>query len=96
MEWISVKDRLPSGNIETAEDVLITDGENISIGWHQHDFEEIDPVTGNYFPEEILWHQLGGLKTDHCGWPEVTHWMPLPEPPKRERSTSSYAGPTEF
>lgn len=79
MEWISVKDRLPSEKtLETAPSVLITDGNEISIGWYEYNSEETSDE-GIYFPEEQLWHdEANRLKTDHTGWPEVTHWSPLP------------------
>lgn len=84
MAWISVKDRLPSGTLERAQSVLITDGKNISIGWHEYNPEEINEK-GRFFPEEYLWHDdANNLPADTWGWPEVTHWMPLPEVPIKD------------
>lgn len=64
--------------------VLITDGENIGIGFYEHNREETDERTGIVYPEEILWNDLSKMLNTCCsGWPEVTHWMPIPEPPKK-------------
>ena len=89
MEWISVKEKLPTPTtLDDAPTVLITDGKNISTGWYEHEPELEED--GRFFPEEKLWHDhgywndlgLGCLKKDMSNWPIVTHWMPLPEPPK--------------
>ena len=66
INWISVKDR----HAPSMETVLLSDGKNVSIGWNE-----------SVQPEE---------SAAYCRWmgnPEVdleniTHWMPLPEPPK--------------
>lgn len=65
MEWISVKDRLPS----IGENVLVYDERfiDISIGYIS-DFL-------NYRKTWIV--DCGESVSD-----TVTHWMPLPEPPK--------------
>ena len=68
MEWISVKDRLP----ETTKIVDIYSGERIT-GCQYHDYPKEE---GNY----KHFHCLRGrydIKVE-----DVTHWMPLPEPPK--------------
>jgi hypothetical protein len=68
VEWISVKDRLP----EHDERVLACYSFNTSMQFIQVlDYYATDPVP--HFQ-----HELGtdGMK--------VTHWMPLPEPPKGE------------
>ena len=68
-EWISVKDRLP----ESQADVLVV------AFWHER------------WQTMMGWHSDMGKKwrviTPH-GEREpggVTHWMPLPDPPKEER-----------
>ena len=80
MEWISVKDRLPEPEV----DVLL-----ISHGWGDviMYIGRLSPMpsddgTGNFW----------GIKIDASEWrirgwsyfrkPHVTHWMPLPKPPK--------------
>ena len=50
------------------EAVLTFDGRSIHIMAHHHDFK--DP--------------FGIVKGNFMGYAPVTHWMPLPEPPKGE------------
>ena len=79
-EWVSVKDRLPSDE----QDVLVIahgwDGRLVYVGSHKRVEAKKSWLTGitNKSSEWLLW-----------GWsylkePMVTHWMPLPEPPKGE------------
>ena len=79
-EWISVDDRLP----EDEQEVLVIshgwDGRLVYIGSHKRVEAQKSWLTGitNKSSEWLLW-----------GWsylkePMVTHWMPLPEPPKGE------------
>ena len=68
-EWISVDDRLPEyGNDGLADAVLVTDG------FVQH---MAYPVGG-----EWRFAESGEIKEPM--WYRITHWMPLPEPPKGE------------
>lgn len=65
MEWISVEDRLP----EVAQDILF-------VG------SQIDVKIGGYFPNHMRnypWEQ--SEPSDRFQLHEVTHWMPLPDPP---------------
>ena len=79
-EWISVDDRLPSDE----QDVLVMahgwGGRLVYVGSHKRVEAQKSWLTGitNKSSEWLLW-----------GWsnlkePMVTHWMPLPEPPKGE------------
>lgn len=79
--WISVKDKLP----EPEQDVLVIahgwSGRLLYIGSYQRMEAETSWLTGvtSKASEWSLW-----------GWsylrePEVTHWMPLPEPPTSAR-----------
>lgn len=63
MEWISVKKRVPKLDdvYRMSELVLVTDGENIRIGYYAK-------LEWKEFPINRIM--------------DVTHWMPLPEPPK--------------
>lgn len=71
-EWISTKDRLP-------------ENETIVLCWRGRRWCE---------PEICTYGDLKGEKCfyyiDDCGFrmkclrPSITHWMPLPEPPKEE------------
>lgn len=76
--WISVKDRLP----EYGEQVLLTaygwSDTTVYIGQLKHMDAETSWLTG-----------ITSKESEWCieGWsylkePVVTHWMPLPEPPK--------------
>lgn len=79
--WISVKDKLP----EPEQDVLVIahgwSGRLLYIGSYQRMEAETSWLTGvtSKASDWSLW-----------GWsylrePEVTHWMPLPEPPMSAR-----------
>ena len=79
-EWISVDDRLPSDE----QDVLVIahgwDGRLVYVGSHKRVEAQKSWLTGitSKSSEWLLW-----------GWsylkePMVTHWMPLPQPPKGE------------
>ena len=75
-KWISVKDRLPKGNRpgEISENVIVrtTDGE-VTTGW-------LDALGSD------KWWLVIGTDDSHTCWGlgYVTHWMPLPQPPKGE------------
>ncbi len=77
MEWISVKDQLP----DDGQYVLVyhSDDFHITVGYFESDnvrfYIESDGkkfYTDSGWETEIPWAQKGS----------VTHWMPLPEPPK--------------
>lgn len=71
MEWISIKDRLP----EEGEDVLF------SVAPNGVPFTRIGLYgDGNW---KLLCGMFGEYRTftSKTVWP-VTHWMPLPPPPK--------------
>jgi hypothetical protein len=68
-EWISVKDRLPEEN----ENVILYDGKEVFCG---------DLFFGKL--GKICWgiQACDGICYGHYNKDEVTHWMPLPKPPK--------------
>ena len=79
-EWISVKDRLPGDEQEVLVIAHGWDGRLVYVGSHKRVEAQKSWLTGitNKSSEWSLW-----------GWsylkePMVTHWMPLPEPPKEE------------
>jgi len=91
MNWISVKDKLPidpNSNGEQSDDVLITNGESISVGYYESEYH-IDRDPEAYEGQKMIfssetWHAHGHyLNTCISGFPEVTHWMPLPDLPKK-------------
>lgn len=72
-EWISVKERLPDDEKDGETVLAVVSGkphENITLC---HVL-----MTAGYFPEE------GWVVNEYPEWenPTITHWMPLPEPPK--------------
>jgi hypothetical protein len=82
--WIPVEERLPdtmkdksaysgwSAEIAPSDDVLCYLGseKRQTVAWYSHTFEEWTTV------DENTVYKYG----------EVTHWMPLPEPPKEEQT----------
>ena len=67
--WISVKDRLPEdSNDGFADAVLVTDG------FVQH--------MAYFIGGEWRFAESGEIKEPM--WYRITHWMPLPQPPKGE------------
>ena len=68
MRWIPVEERLPE---ESDGMVLFTNGKAVTSGYRNHMFR-MSGEEGIYAPAI----RKGG------GYMRVTHWMPLPEPPK--------------
>lgn len=80
-KWISVEDRLPpGGTLEDSPSVLITDGEFVGIGWYEAEYFADDPNDPVQYSSDV-WNTENSIM-QHKGWPQVTHWMKLPEPPK--------------
>lgn len=91
MEWISVKDRLPDDEQEVLVIAHGWDGRLVYVGSHKRVEAQKSWLTGitNESSEWSLW-----------GWsylkePMVTHWMPLPEPPKADAHHDDYEKPLE-
>ena len=72
MKWISVKDRLPAHNIN----VLCTNNKGIC-------YDEKEPFVAHR-EHESWWCQVNPFNYAEYEDVKVTHWMPLPEPPKEE------------
>jgi hypothetical protein len=74
-EWISVKDDLPpvTGYTDGGTDRVL-----VKINAHYQ--PTILIARGEYWEEGFSWYFDGRpYSEDNC---EVTHWMPLPEPPQ--------------
>lgn len=72
MEWISIKDRLPLKNTSVICALKI-DGEKFS--W------ELDYCCESFGQDGFWLNENGGeYESDYTEY--VTHWMPLPDPPK--------------
>lgn len=77
-EWISVKDRLPElpddpTILNNSVRVLATNGESVRERvWCKPIFNKRN--------REPRWEEPGG----RLSYSRVTHWMPLPEPPKEQ------------
>ena len=73
MEWINIDHSLP----ETHERVLcILNGEQIVL-----ELQKESPTYDETFKAFLYWHEPFD-ENMQIEWHEVTHWMPLPEPPK--------------
>jgi hypothetical protein len=67
--WISVKDRLPEQEVDVLACCISKGGKNTSFEKYEtyHAIERLLPF---------------GFRSDLFFNAEVTHWMPLPEPPE--------------
>jgi hypothetical protein len=72
MEWISVKDKLP----EIDESVLVTDGTEVTTGGYGHAVYRRQNKKCWYMDNKD-WDGMPAKR-------DITHWMPIPEPPKKE------------
>lgn len=79
-KWISVKDRLPN---KDGAYLVATNGvsglQNVKTRWFTKDGEMVDAY--DLAGQKDVWY----LYDSECGYVSinsVTHWMPLPEPPK--------------
>lgn len=81
-EWISVKDRLPNEDGKYLCYVEFTFGSYIDCCYFSHNLEEVNEFIFNG-KQRCGWY----INDDDWGAVEkqnITHWMPLPEPPKGE------------
>ncbi len=67
--WISVNDRLPNSNKKVLVYCKNERDEYVGVGYYRNWMGKYWFDSENKEPFEV------------CGY-EVTHWMPLPEPPK--------------
>ena len=68
-EWISVEDRMPPIDTE----VLVFSHGNMRV---------CSLIRPDKETADVVWEDAYGYWDDDEGVAAVTHWMPLPEPPK--------------
>lgn len=68
-KWISVKEKLPNASGIFIAAIHCSKGDWIDIETFDHE-------------EQEWWHEFDTHKADATEF--ITHWMPLPEPPKEE------------
>ena len=72
-KWIPVTEGLPENFVEA----LVTDGEDVGIAALQ-----------GFMDDEVVWCNAYGMDyiddPDNEDYLPITHWMPIPEPPKGE------------
>jgi hypothetical protein len=79
-EWIPVTERLPEKCPQPYDDktkwcLLYTPVDGcMHIGWY----------TGKDYRGRDMWRTLSAMRSYQTCTKKVTHWMPLPEPPKGE------------
>ena len=76
-EWISAKDRLPDNK---EHDWVLAQVVEDNGYMHIPKVMEYRQLRNDWFEETYGW------LSEHNGVFTVTHWMPLPEPPKREKT----------
>ena len=81
-KWISVEDRLP----EEDGSYLVTtnsfgDRQSVKLRWFAKDGENVDAY--DLAGQKDVWY-LYDIECGYVSIKTVTHWMPLPEPPKGE------------
>ena len=79
-EWISVKDRLPEKNGA----YLVTtnsfgDRQSVKLRWFAKDGEMVE--AHDLAGQKDVWY-LYDIECGYVSIKTVTHWMPIPEPPK--------------
>lgn len=78
MEWISVKDRLPEYDLNGSNRYLTCDNRGFVFGGHQ--YFTVNREAGFYDLVDGNWE----IDKD------VTHWMPLPEPPEQPETKLNF------
>lgn len=68
-KWISAEERLPESEDEKADCYLVTDGDFIWMAYYACKEWQFAQCTDSPYVID---------------WTDITHWMPLPEPPKED------------
>lgn len=71
--WIPVEERLPEYGVRVLATDMYEEDDCTGI-WTREEYPD-DPEDGCWIDEPGWWHAFD----------EVTHWMPLPEPPEEEK-----------
>ena len=82
-QWISVEDRLPDSDYQNV--LAFCDGGNIQTTKFHSDrfaFKRLGWPKSNCYTRKLLGKLSGHFMLSHDSGYKVTHWMPLPEPPK--------------
>jgi hypothetical protein len=83
--WISVEDRLPDSDLQNV--LAFCDGGNIQTTRFHSDrfaFKRLGWPKSNCYTRKLLGKLSGHFMLSHDSGYKVTHWMPLPEPPKEQ------------
>lgn len=76
MEWIDVKDELPT----MCEDVL-----TFSVVPDEEIYEDYSPIYVGFYENGTFYSTYDYYEANsYISLGYVTHWMPLPEPPKND------------
>ena len=76
MEWISVKDKLPDRQLEGFKTYLVASWSHTREIYHVGSYDWRDNFFQDCYGEKMSFDD---------GYWEITHWMPLPEPPLKEK-----------
>lgn len=98
-EWISVEDRLPEETDALCEEYLVCVNRShyprSSYDIVDSPYDETFVTTALYYSEQKIWNIIGidewlnalfTIEDSPLNGDFVTHWMPLPEPPKEENT----------
>lgn len=80
MEWISVKDRLPEMNIEEGD---FKTSEQVLGLFNNKESYWVESLTYKIFCDDDTPYWYYDYDAEFCETKNLTHWMPLPEPPKQ-------------
>ena len=78
MKWISVDDKLPDEDFCYV--LVACEGGKIDVTFYSEDRELLKNY-GNSYSRKCQGKLSGYFSLSHAYGYEITHWMPLPEPP---------------
>jgi hypothetical protein len=67
MKWTSIKDKMPELTSGQSGPLIVSNGKEV--------YDDCMYIHGSF------WVHYGGYDNDSFEIDDVTHWMPLPEPP---------------